>query len=233
MTNEPRAETHPFWGCSVLRSQAEVDYCKQAVRRLELRYCVDDEKNWDCLKALAFVQHFGGPDSIIADMGCSDYGRFLFWLKAFGYTHLFGCDRIFKKPFTRLGIHFSPQNIEKTSFPADCFDFISCLSVIEHGVHLDRFFFECKRLVRPGGFLLLSTDYWPESVTDGSLFDELYQCPVKVFNRKDVESLLRLAEHHGFTVVGDLDLSCGEKAVYWPKMNLRFTFLFLALRLTK
>jgi SAM-dependent methyltransferase len=222
--------------------------CQSAVllRKLESREAVetinslgfqphhDLPKNWDSLKTLSFICRCGGFDSVIADMGCAHYGKILFWLRGLGYKNLHGCDLSFKESFKKSGINFSPQNIEKTNFKDNCFDFMSCLSVIEHGVNLKRFFAECRRTIRQKGFLLISADYWHESLaTYQKHFDEEFKCYVKVFNRSEIESIIQLGKTFGFSLIGDPDLTCNEKVVYWKKMDLHFTFIFLAFQLSK
>ena len=216
---------------AVLQNSAEADAAVETLKGVRLRLHVDRPKNWDSLRALRFILRDRRKNAAVVDLGCSRYGRLLYWLRSFGYTNLHGCDWSFKEPFNDAGIAFAPQNLEQTAYAPGSFDFASCLSVIEHGVDPGKFFAECRRIVRPGGHLLLSTDYWQEAVVEPGRYDKNFQCWVKVFTRADIEELVALAASHGFALMGRPDWTCGEKVVYWKDMDLRFTFVFLAFRL--
>ena len=58
--------------------------------------------------------------------------------------------------------NISVQDLEKTNFKDNMFDFITSLSVIEHGVNIQNYFREMNRILKKDGMLLTSTDYWPE-----------------------------------------------------------------------
>jgi hypothetical protein len=101
-----------------------------------------------------------------------------------------------------------------------------CQSVIEHGVDVTGYFHEAARLLRPGGLLITSTDFWCEPVpTDGL---EAFGQPVKVFTPAGVQELLSASASAGFEQTGPLDLDCGEAAVHW--LELDYTFVVLTLR---
>lgn len=212
---------------AVLRSKSEVTAAIQKITILGLPLHKDASKNWDSWRAFSFIREFGGTESRVADMGCAHYGQLLYWLRSSGYKELFGCDKCFRGAFERGGVTFLPGNIENAPFSSQSFDFICCLSVIEHGVNCERFFLECARLLRPGGFLLISTDYWDKPMRSWFSFDFLYKCKVKIFSRRQIELLVLTAKRVGFKLKGDLDLSCQDRVVLWWRMCLRFTFLFL------
>jgi len=56
------------------------------------------------------------------------------------------------------------MDLTKTSFPERSFAAIASLSVVEHGVDLDAYLAEAARILRPGGLLFTSTDYWCEPI---------------------------------------------------------------------
>jgi 2-polyprenyl-3-methyl-5-hydroxy-6-metoxy-1,4-benzoquinol methylase len=221
------------WESAVLRTHKQLAAAIKDANHLELPLHMDPEKNWDIMKSLSFIYRFGDLNSTICDMGSAEYGRILLWLHAFGFRDLYGCDLAFTGSFTRSGIKFSHQNIEKTDYADNHFAFITCLSVIEHGVDTEAFLRECRRILRPGGFLLVSTDYWQDPIIASDRFDETFNCYLKVFTKANIESLLHLATHYGFKLLSPVDLSCEERVVFWKQMDLRFTFIFLALQLTK
>ena len=79
------------------------------------------------------------------------------------------------------------------------------------------------RLLKPSGFLLISTDYWPEPIESRG---QAYGAPIKIFSEASVAEMVKLAADCGFDLLGDLDLRGGERVVTWE--SLEFTFLFLA-----
>ena len=54
------------------------------------------------------------------------------------------------------------QNLEDTTYSDQLFDYVTSLSVIEHGVSI-----EMSRILKRYGYLLTSTDYWPEKIFNG------------------------------------------------------------------
>lgn len=53
----------------------------------------------------------------------------------------------------------SIQDLEKTNFKNNMFDYITSLSVIEHGVNIQNYFKEMNRILKKGAVLLTSSDY--------------------------------------------------------------------------
>ena len=91
------------------------------------------------------------------------------WLFLYGYRHLRGGNLVFAKPICRGPIVYEHMNITRTRFPDATFDAITSLSVIEHGVDLRAYFGEMARLLKPGGLLITSTDYFEPAIdTAGS-----------------------------------------------------------------
>jgi 2-polyprenyl-3-methyl-5-hydroxy-6-metoxy-1,4-benzoquinol methylase len=82
-------------------------------------------------------------------------------------------------------------DITHTEYDAATFDAITCLSVIEHGVDLDAYFREMSRILKPGGILITSTDYWQAPIdTKGQ---EMYGVPIHVFTQQEIRHAIELA----------------------------------------
>jgi SAM-dependent methyltransferase len=215
---------------AALKEDHEVVTALGQLSRLGLAPHEDREKNWDAFRAYSFVESRGPRTAAVLDMGSATYGVILPWLHRAGWRDLHGCDLSFTQPFRRASIEYTPQNIERTSYPTARFAFVTCLSVIEHGVDLAAFFRETARVLAPGGYLLVSTDYWPEPVSSTDQFDPVYRCPVKIFSEPDIRGLVETAEAFGLFPTDAIDTSCREKVVHWRRLDLRYTFLLLAFR---
>lgn len=215
---------------AALKSDSEVNESLDRQFSLGLAPHPDRPKNWDAFRAFSIIITRGTRNASVLDMGCAHYGRILPWLHLNGFRNLYGCDHSFSRAFSLGRIRYHPYDLQKTGYPSAQFDFITCLSVIEHGVDANKYFREASRLLRPGGILLTSTDYWCEPVLSNLPFDETYKADITIFSAKDIESLVDTATRHGFAPIEQIDYDCEEKVVRWKRMNLDFTFLFLAMR---
>jgi SAM-dependent methyltransferase len=119
------------------------------------------------------------------------------------------------------------MDLTRTSFPDASFDAIACLSVIEHGVPLDAYVREMARLLKPGGLLVTSTDFWCESLDTAG--QEAYGVPIRIFTPAEIEAWLAQAAEVGLVQTGPVDLGCEERVVTWARANLRYTFLNVVL----
>jgi 2-polyprenyl-3-methyl-5-hydroxy-6-metoxy-1,4-benzoquinol methylase len=104
--------------------------------------------------------------------------------------------------------------VERTGFPSGKFAAATCMSVVEHGVDTTAFFAEVARILRPGGVLVLSTDYWPEKIDVGSLrrFSAAH-ADDRVFDRAELEALCHEASRAGLQLDGDPDLTAHEAPI--------------------
>ena len=88
-----------------------------------------------------------------------------------------------------------------------------------------------SRLLKEGGYLLISTDYWPDPIDTtglypyGSNFGEM-----KVFTREDIEKLAWKAREYGLELIEPIDFSYEDKVVYWKRVDKSFTFIFFVLK---
>src|SRR5262249_42233588 len=61
-------------------------------------------------------------------------------------------------------------DLTRTTLPEGSQDIVLSISTIEHGVEVGQFLAEARRLLRPGGLLFVTTDYWEERLpTNGSV----------------------------------------------------------------
>lgn len=105
------------------------------------------EKAWSLLESL---------EGRFLDLGCGQ-GAFLTLLKERGKTQLNGCDAHRYAGFPEE-IEFSQVDLNGNSpFPDESFDCVTALEVIEHLENPRTLIREMKRLVRPGGLIVVTT----------------------------------------------------------------------------
>jgi len=117
-------------------------------------------------------------------------------------------------------------DLTNTTFAPGSFDLITCISVIEHGVDHRAFLHEASRLLRPGGVLFLTADYW-ERPLDMSGAPNPYGLRWKVLSRQDAMNLLEWSSQEDLHPYGPDDIpSCGDPCVIWNKKE--YTFVSIA-----
>jgi SAM-dependent methyltransferase len=214
---------HAPWHNAVLKTSAEVQKACDQAREAGLPLHGDAPKNWDALAALDCILARTTSEATVLDAGGTLYSSILPWLFGYGYRDLYAVNLEFERTIKRGPIRYERGDLTATRFDDDMFDAIVCQSVIEHGVDVDAYFREMSRILKPGGVLITSTDYFETSIdTHGA---EAYGNAVKIFDAADVKKALRTAEVHGLRLTGDLDLGCQERPVHWRKVGLDFTFV--------
>lgn len=188
-------------------------------------------KNWDFLKALAILVDEVPRDAPVLDAGSGAFSVILEWLDAAGYTDLSGCDYFVEREGRVGRIHYSKQDLTRTTYPDLAFTGITCLSVIEHNVDLPRFLGEMHRILRPGGPLIVSTDYWPQKIDTTGIRpygDEIGE--TRVFSEDELRAFVEGARAAGFEPVAPMRYVAQERAVEWAKIPEPYTFAFVAFR---
>jgi SAM-dependent methyltransferase len=215
------------WHNAVLKNESNVREALVRVALAGLYPRADTPKNWDSVAALDCVLENTTQEARILDAGAESYSVILPWLALNGYRNLIRINLAFEGKKTEGPIVYEYGDITKTEYPDNHFDAITCMSVVEHGVDLAAYFAEMNRILRPGGVLVTSTDYWETPIdTKGKT---CFEVPVHVFNEAEVRTAIGVAEEKGFEQTGPLDLSCDEKVVHWKEVDLRFTFLIVTL----
>lgn len=181
--------------------------------------------------AVAHILAKTTTDARVLDAGAELYSNVLPTLFLCGYRDLYGINLSFADPARRGPIRYNRGDLTRTGFPDAFFDAITCMSVLEHGVPLEPYFKEMYRLLRPGGTLITSVDYYPTSVDTRGL--EAYGSPIKVFSKPEIKDALSLAQLAGLQLTGDVDLECNEKPICWEPYGLEYTFLIFTLQKPK
>jgi len=131
------------------------------------------------------------------------------------------------RPVRRGPIRYERMDLTATTFADGSFQAIACLSVIEHGVAIPKYLDEAARLLRPGGLLITSTDYWIEPVDSGG--QQAYGVPIRIFSALEIEAFLAAASERGLKPIDPVDLGVRERVVQWDRFNLDYTFINLVL----
>lgn len=173
--------------------------------------------------------------AFILDVGCNG-SPILPLLWRLGFMNLYGCDLLLKAGInTAIELNntfdISIQDLEKTEFQNNTFDFVTSLSVIEHGINIQNYFKEMNRIIRRGGLLLTSTDYWPDKIVNlVNTNVNPKNSPDNIFSRREIEDVIGIAEQNGFLLTEPIDFTYGEKVIHWNGTCLDYTFIFFALR---
>jgi hypothetical protein len=213
---------------SVLKSKAEWRDAVARGRRLGLPLHRGEEKNWDHLAAIATIVSHTPTSATILDAGAEFYSNVLPALFIQGYRHLYGINLAFSDPVKHGPIQYLPDDITKSQFPDNFFDAVACMSVVEHGVSLPEYFREMHRILKPGGLLITSTDYFPTAIDTAGKF--AHGSPVKIFTKTEMECMIQQAVTNGFELTGDVDFEGTERPVRWEQLDLEYTFIIFTLR---
>jgi len=216
------------WHNAVLKTQYEVEIALEEARSVKLFQHPDRSKTWDSLAALDCILSKTTQAARILDAGAEMYSVLLPWLSLYGYRNLFGVNLVFKQIIRKGPIVYEFGDITNLKYPNEYFDVVTCLSVLEHGVNLEKYFAEMTRVLKKGGLLITSTDYWETKIDTQD--KEYYDTPVHVFCKEEIELALAQAKKFGLETTGTLDLSCKDKVIHWKDVDLYFTFLIFTLR---
>ncbi len=190
-------------------------------------------------------------ESFVLDVGCYE-SPILPMLKRLGFFNLYGCDLVLKsdsnskltnmssfvyhedyKPIAEMyndkSYQLSIRNLEDTNYSDQMFDYVTSLSVIEHGINIEKYFREMSRIIKNNGYLLTSTDYWPDKLVNNK--NVLSKgTPDNIFSRDEIENLVAIAEKSGLKLIEPIDFEYKDKVVRWNSIGLDFTFIFFAMR---
>jgi hypothetical protein len=224
----PLPHTVPVTG--VLSRRVEVDAAVHEARRLRLPLHHTREKNWDVLGAVRAVVERCGTDARVLDGGAARYSTVLPSLRLYGLRELSGINPEFGRTTYRGPVAFRHGDITDTALPAGSLDAVTCMSVIEHGVDVPAFLAEAARILRPGGVLVVSTDYDHDPPDTSAL--TAYGQAIRIFGPDDIRGIVDDAKQTGLTLVGNLDLEHRERPVHWARHGLDYTFMLLTFEKT-
>lgn len=98
--------------------------------------------------------------SRLLDLGCGYGGLTMFLANRLGIDDVYGVDineeRLSQARARGIITHKIDLEKEKLPFPCDFFDIVTCFGSLEHLSYFDNFFSESFRVLRKGGYLLIS-----------------------------------------------------------------------------
>lgn len=192
------------------------------------------EKCWDFNILVELVEDLPREVEII-DLGCSGLHT-LGLLHHLGFERLVGVDLgptlldrvklirlMLREKSWRRPFKVKRGDMTRTRFADGRFDLATCVSVLEHGVDRERFMAEAGRLLKAGGFLLVTADYWGERIDMGATTGE-FNLPWEILAREDVEELVELGRRYGLRLKEDTGVpKCGNRCILWQ--GKKFTFV--------
>ena len=240
---------------SVLKNIFEVTEAEQGLHELQLFRHHSQIKSWDTYKMIKMISG-ANRESFVLDVGCYE-SPILPMLKRLGFINLYGCDLVLKasldsnpniinnnssnslkyhedyepiaKMYSDESYNLSIRNLEDTKYSDQMFDYVTSLSVIEHGVNIEKYFREMSRIIKNNGYLLTSTDYWPDKLFNNKKVLST-GTPDNIFSRDEIEKLVEVADKNGLKLIEPIDFEYKDKVVRWNSIGLDFTFIFFAMR---
>jgi SAM-dependent methyltransferase len=204
---------------------------ERALRKLRILGGVsvgDLRKSWDVLKTTQFVEARVSKRAPILDLGaCRSESLCIF--SRLGYSNLVGVDldpRILHMP---RPASYVIGNFMKLPFQDESFEAVTAISAIEHGFNAEALLAELSRVIKPGGYFVASTDYWPQKIDTQAI--QSYAMKWLIFSRDELKRFLETASGFNLCPVGRVSLDADQKTVEW--MDRKYTFAWMALQKNK
>jgi SAM-dependent methyltransferase len=197
----------------ILKSQDQID---AATDWLKKRDCIGRPdclpKNWDIHQIIPFFEN-----GDMLELGCFSSVAIDNAIQLGIRGRKCGVDL---QPSPQFKGEFFQGNLLTPPFDDNSFDTILCLSVIEHGIDLEKFFATVFRLLRKDGQLLLTFDYWNPLVNN-------FGTDTQPFCAADVRNMIHIAQQNQFRTER-MDYEQRDPVIYWgnhsPHPGLRYTF---------
>lgn len=204
-----------------LQSMSEVVEASAEIQRYGLIPHGLSCKDFDIIRILPRI-----PDGNFCDLGAD--GSFILQnLVHCGHEGLkYGIDLAFPSNREEGEIKYFKGDLMHTPFEDEMFTTLTCLSVIEHQVSYIELAKECGRLLKSGGQLFLTCDYWnPKVRTEGM---KLYSLDWNILCKEDVIVLVEEMEKAGLKITSEIDWKLNEAVINpsycSPVQGVSYTF---------
>ena len=189
----------------VLQSRSEIDIATSEINNYGLISHALSCKDWDIIRILPRLN-----DGNILDLGAD--GSFILQnLVNCGHEGLkYGIDLLIEDRETD-GIKYFKGDLMNTPFEDNLFQYITCLSVIEHQVNYTALSKECARLLKSGGELFITCDFWNPK-PDTSL-TKLYSLDWNILDQQNINELIDEMKKVGLRITSDFDFTQNEDVI--------------------
>lgn len=187
----------------------------------------DVRKSWDVLMTARFVEDRLAKDDAVVDFGAFR-SEITGILHRMGYTNLHGIDlnpRLPGGPYPDR-IRYVIGDFLDTRYAAGTFSAVTSISAIEHGHSVDRLLAEVSRVLKPGGYWVGSTDYWPDKIDTSGI--EIFGMDWTIFSAAEMADLFKRAAARGLTPAGPADYTAPSPIIEFA--GKRYTFAWFALQ---
>ena len=207
-----------------LISMSEIEYSSMRLRSMGLKGHHDKAKNWDLYLSVRNCQSRDKASNIL-DAGSGSKAVFAKSMADLGFRNVFACDL---QDIRVQQIQSSKCDIVQTPYEDNFFSAIACLSVVEHGVDLERFAKEMYRICKKGGELMISTDFWPQEEDHSNKYPYGKDMPpMKLFNNKSMQEFFAILRSVGWELPEFTPFSTPiSRPIYWERMQASFTFIW-------
>lgn len=209
----------------ILFNQNEIDEATNKLRKFGLAGHHDLQKNWDLSLTIDVLKGIS-RNATILDAGSGSKAVFGNSSHDLGYKNIFASDL---QNYSGSKIRFMREDISHTNYQDNFFDLVGCLSVIEHGINIDKFLQEMYRITKRNGFLCISTDFWPIEEDHSDKFPYGNDNPpMMLFNNSSLHEFIDKAENVGWSVPKFEDIAAfNPRPITWPRMEASYTFAWV------
>lgn len=128
-----------------------------------------------------------------------------------------------------VGMEMTQGDLMATPYADGQFDYVTCMSVVEHSVDYEKLAKECARILKKGGTLIMSCDFWePKPSTEAM---RLYNLDWSILDVNDANRLIEEMRKVGLIITSTPDFTLGEAVINpsycSPAQGVSYTFLFL------
>ena len=205
----------------ILKTRIDIDQATKWLQDNKLIKSGISAKNWEAVQVLPLLK-----DGDLLDMGSSG-GIILETAVLMGIKgRKVGIDLAYPKSVTTDTLELIHGDLMDCPIEDNSFDTVISLSVVEHQVDVNKFAKECNRLLRPGGTVIVSFDYWPEQLNTKGVW--LYNLEWNILNKEDLIVLMWEFHNIGLELTSPFDWEVQDAVINpaycSPVAGISYTF---------